>query len=844
MIVIAQDSTFSGPEKLVRRWFESWHGPDRGLGGLAVFGCKLPGVAGGPGRRADVLVWTPGHCTVVEIAGLRRSQSGVLDTADRWRIGSAPADLDLPVASLTPDVRAAQTATGLRARLKRAGLPDLVGELAVLVTAPGSAVSHPEPLEPTGVVVAGSADHDAVERYFRRQDGARWDVATLTAAFTELELAELLPPVEALVREGFAAAGEISAAEVAAQGAVTPAAGPASGGGGVAPPGTGTGEVEAVPSAVADAPGEGFTAPSGSAATSSGGAATRSGLAAAPSEGMVAPAGEHGAALPVDIDTGDRPSEPGRVIPAAAGTRSSEPHRGGPAATGTSPDGPDPAGVPVDPVARAGADASDRTLADDAREPAPADEELEPDDPRRTGSPAPERVPAMAAAARSRPPWLAPIPPLPERPRRVAARKAEPSAITEVDTPRPGARAAQSVPGRADSGVLAAERAENAPVEQPVWAGTRNAAPAQTLRPEPAAGSAQAESDQAASTPRSPIAGAASALRSPAAARDDVASPPRMGTAAPPRADAGYPPRASSDNALRADSASAPRAASENALRQPPASPWAPPSAQPRSRGVRLTRTPSPQPPHPTQNPRPTPPPAEQRPPRRLEYSADPQPLRPRAHYSPPPSRGEKLRAAFDTESWPRFQVGGTAVLLTLAALVAVFFVVVHVARENRPALADYAAMCDKPQPFTGAAEPKPGPVGVYAAGDLNAVSPPGDPALPRAARPEDVQWVACATRTGVGAPVANCRYPDGSELALIAGRYRLTVYEARTGRTVSSADVPGDWFAPGTIPIGDPCAAAAGAAPDQPGQRFGRPAPDQLRQFLSDAARSRGLPS
>ncbi|MFC8525669.1 hypothetical protein [Nocardia sp. NPDC057227] len=737
MIVIAQDSTFSGPEKLVRRWFESWHGPDRGLGGLAVFGCKLPGVAGGPGRRADVLVWTPEHCTVVEIAGLRRSQSGVLDTEQRWRIGSAPADLDLPVASLTPDVRAAQTATGLRARLKRAGLPELVDELAVLVTAPGSAVSRPEPPEPTGgaVVVAGSADPDAVERYFRRRTGGdvRWDVAALTAAFAELELTELLPSAEALAREGFAAADEISAAEVAAQGAVTAAAEPPSGADGDAPPETGDSGSEAAAGPydrVAEEPVPRTGALDGSPNS-----------AGAP-HGLAGDA-EHGPVLSDDVDRRDRSPE----------------------------------------------------QADDASGSVSTDDDLEPDDPRRAESAAPERVPAMASAAPGRPPWLAPIPPLPERPRhRAGARKAEPSAITEVDAPRRGAHPESPASG---------------------WAGD--------------AGTGVAEDR----------------------VRDNHEAAARV-----------------SDVRITDGRPDEPFAVG----RTPAAAPWTPlpgrpqansaPPEQPRSRGVRLTRTPANAAP-PPQRPsftapspydaaptdemprhRPTPPAAEQRPPRRIEYSADPRPLRPRNHYSPPPSRGEKLRSAFDTESWPRFRVGGTALVLALAAVVAVFFVGVHVARENRPALADYAAMCDNPDGFAGAAEPKPGPVGVYAAGDLNAVSPPGDPALPRATRPEDVQWVACATRTGVGEPVANCRYQDGSALTLIAGRYRLTVYEAATGRTVHSADVPGDWFAPGTIPIGDPCAAAAGAAPDQPGQRFGRPAPDRLRQFLTDAARLRSLPS
>lgn len=764
MIVIAQDRTFSGPEKLVRRWFESWHGPDRGLGGLAVFGCTLPGVAGGPGRRADVLVWTPGYCAVVEIAGLRRSQSGVLDTAERWRIGSAPADLDLPVASLTPDVRAAQTATGLRARLTRAGLPDLVGELAVLVTAPGSAVTHPEPLEPAGVgvVVAGSADPEAVERYFRRQDGAaRWDVAALSAVFAELGLGELLPAADLLEREGFAAGTEISAAEVAAQGVVTPLAEPPSERGGVtrADPEDSDGRT---PGTVPhdDRPSERAV-------------------------GMGTPSDETNGAGAAAVNAQD-PQPISRLTPEAVDPASPPTAQPTPGEAGrTGADNPAPVTHPrAADSGSAGADAPGpepaepgRARADHSEPVYVADDELEPDDPRRAEAAVPERVPAMAAVG-ARPPWLAPIPPLPDRPRRRAGtRRSEPSAITEVDAPR-------SAPVEAE------------PVEAP---------------------------------------------------RPPVPEPPRTGT--------------DHASARRADPAAVLRTPAPTFTPEEPRPAPEPPAAPlPRSRGVRLTKpaTPHPDPrsaryvtpPQPARPVPPPPPPAQeplrtaQHPPRRYDYDTESRPLPPRQHYSPPPSRGQRLRTAFDTESWPRFRVGGTAVVLALAALVAVFFVVVHVARENRPALADYAAMCDKPEPFTGAAQPKPGPVGVYAAGDLNAVSPPNDPALPRATRPEDVQWVACATRTGVGAPVADCRYQDGSELTLIQGRYRLTVYEASTGATVHRADVPGDWFAPGTIPITDPCAATAGAAPDQPGQRFGRPAPDQLRQFLTDAARTRGLPS
>lgn len=725
MFVIAQDTTFSGPEKLVRRWFEGWHGPDRALGGIAVFGCPLPGVAGGRGRRVDALVLTPALCTVVEIAALRRPQSGTLDTGTRWRIGSAPADLDIPVTTPDPAVRAAQAATALRARLHRAGLPDTVAELAVLVTAPGSAVVHPEPGDVTApaVLVAGSADHGALERHFRRHSARPvcWDVATIERAFTELGLTDLLPDRDTLRREGFGLGDE--------------------------PPREAGVPVAPAPGVAADA--------------------------------EVPPANTAGTG-PERADDGPRPARSTDAGPAPHGE-----HR----------------------------------LTTDAAPPVPPALEAEP------------RVPAMAAAGTGhvphrdvdRPPWLAPIPPLPERPR-------EPRSALPLIAPG-SAREIPDGPARPHPPERAALRANvDAALPHP---------------DEPA--SARLDELEVEARPDRPGAWQHE--------RPDDDDRPAGRRAAAPEPDA--PERATTEPDV-------PRGSHSARLAAAAAVAAAATAGRPAARGVRLTKPrPAQSLPEPDDRPAPplprreftehsgtrrlraasVPPPA-QAPPRRFAPGPEPQPLRRVRHYSPPPSRVDRLKAALRRDDRPSLTMSGTAALAVLALLVGGFFVVVHTARANQPALGDYAAMCERPRGFDAAADPAPGPVGVYAAGDLNPLLTGSDPGLRRANFADEVQWVVCAARTGTGEPVQTCRYPDGSTLSLVPATYRLEVFEASTGRSVHTTTVPGDWFAPGTVAFTDRCAGAAGTAEDQPDRRIARPAPDRLHDFLTEALRLRPLPS
>lgn len=64
--------------------------------------------------------------------------------------------------------------------------------------------------------------------------------------------------------------------------------------------------------------------------------------------------------------------------------------------------------------------------------------------------------------------------------------------------------------------------------------------------------------------------------------------------------------------------------------------------------------------------------------------------------------------------------------------------------------------------------------------------SPPSKPDL------DTVQLVACAHLDGEGATLAGCSYSGNTDYETVQGRYRVEVYEANTGREVTSATVLG----------------------------------------------------
>ncbi|MDO0938088.1 hypothetical protein QQY66_42575 [Streptomyces sp. DG2A-72] len=105
--------------------------------------------------------------------------------------------------------------------------------------------------------------------------------------------------------------------------------------------------------------------------------------------------------------------------------------------------------------------------------------------------------------------------------------------------------------------------------------------------------------------------------------------------------------------------------------------------------------------------------------------------------------------------------------------------------------------------------DPAPHPLVVFpVTGDPDFVTGP-EPA------PEDVQLVACATLIGrvSDTSIAACAYKDHSgssyRVDYYQGRYRATVYEARTGRTVGSIPPERSRQSGGVEPSGTDCSIA-----------------------------------
>lgn len=167
-----------------------------------------------------------------------------------------------------------------------------------------------------------------------------------------------------------------------------------------------------------------------------------------------------------------------------------------------------------------------------------------------------------------------------------------------------------------------------------------------------------------------------------------------------------------------------------------------------------------------------------------------------------------------------------------------------------------YRAMCEKPQGFDQAAPRAASgsrPVFVYGFWNVRDESPElFDPAALDVWDPTDpakVQLVACVDKAGRGEFVKSCNYqgsadpfgqvPDGGggefRIDLYKATYRVTVYEARTGRRLASSEFTGDRFGPKAKPRAEPCSLTAVTREDGPRveEREADPYIQQIRDSL-----------
>lgn len=184
-----------------------------------------------------------------------------------------------------------------------------------------------------------------------------------------------------------------------------------------------------------------------------------------------------------------------------------------------------------------------------------------------------------------------------------------------------------------------------------------------------------------------------------------------------------------------------------------------------------------------------------------------------------------------------------TAGALVVVALVASAFAASGIARFD---IEEYERMCAEPRGFTtAAAYTSTGPSPVYLAGDLRSTGIGGSPVW-GPEEPASVQLIACLSATRTGTLVRTCQYgpiggnPVGRTLNLFRAVYRVSVYEARTGRLLTGVELDGERFSadPASTET-DICRAAADAPDDDlPGRRYGRPSQRQIRQVLDPLVR------
>jgi hypothetical protein len=150
----------------------------------------------------------------------------------------------------------------------------------------------------------------------------------------------------------------------------------------------------------------------------------------------------------------------------------------------------------------------------------------------------------------------------------------------------------------------------------------------------------------------------------------------------------------------------------------------------------------------------------------------------------------------------PRRSIEVTATVVTTAA--AIWFTLVPIALTvalgaQPTALAQFTRMCHGGGPFgRGApyAGPAPHPTVVYT--ETDRLDPYRDDPDPE---PGAVQLVGCVRADGVApATPVDCEYAGGSTRKVLQGRYRLDVYEARTGRVAASFAFEG--YQPGCSPV------------------------------------------
>ncbi|NKY57734.1 hypothetical protein [Nocardia flavorosea] len=209
VIVRVQSAELSSVQRFVLRLIGDWGAGSERIGGIALLGCPLPRPRRRSTTTADLLIWTPYGCTLVLLADFGSVQHGALDTpsAGRWCVGERAADLRTGSGAVNPLQRARRQRAELAAIFGRAGVPDRIDVLVVLIPKTGSRISWTRPPQEPGeeTIMVRIGQSTGFTEYFQRPpDRPECVRATdIAQAFSALGVPLSVPDPEEMAAEGF-----------------------------------------------------------------------------------------------------------------------------------------------------------------------------------------------------------------------------------------------------------------------------------------------------------------------------------------------------------------------------------------------------------------------------------------------------------------------------------------------------------------------------------------------------------------------------------------------------------------------------------------------------------------
>lgn len=209
VIVRVQSAELSGVQRFVLRLIGDWGAGSERIGGIALLGCPLPRPRRRSTTTADLLIWTPYGCTLVVLADFGSVQHGVLDTppGGRWQVGERAADLRTSSGAVNPLQRARRQRAELTTIFRRAGVPEQIDVLVVLIPKTGSRITWTRPTQEPGeeAIMARIGQSTDFTEYFAHPPGHTmcWRAADIARAFAALGVPLSVPDPEEAAAEGF-----------------------------------------------------------------------------------------------------------------------------------------------------------------------------------------------------------------------------------------------------------------------------------------------------------------------------------------------------------------------------------------------------------------------------------------------------------------------------------------------------------------------------------------------------------------------------------------------------------------------------------------------------------------